>query len=565
MRNKKNGKKHIAVGILIIVLAITGIGNLVIYIINLPRPYINILPTSLVVGTSSGPYTLDPVNCWDQSSSNVLEQVVETLFTYNLSNLNLPRMPLLAETWWWQNATILHIKLREGIFFHDSTTFNANATKWNLDRLLYLTNATGTLPSSMTVAEPASLYYFSDEVTPIINHIDAETVYNVTIYLNSPFAPLLDLLCHISSAMVSPNSTPSYDYIPMPSGVVVGTGPFSFGHFIPNLEVRFDRFDNYWQGSAYFYELFMVSISDPTIRNNAMLNHEIHWLRGFTSSYLPFFEADPTITVKHFTDDIGLPGLLYQYLGMNNILIPSYWRKAISYAINYSYIINELMQGTVIRANSPISPGYGASYNASNSAADYDLMIARQTIIDNVPAASGFPLNNDPLDITWSNATLFTVNYTYYISSSVNFGLLYFLESSLSVIGVQVIDDGVPLSAYLRKLFYDQDELGLFWMGWFPDYKDPFIVFDPLFNPTSYANFAQVNDTKLNIMMELAIRTTDNVARNIIYKNIQWYLANRFYPHCFVCHSKIIYVHSADLQGVYYNALNKLAAYSVYI
>ena len=49
------------------------------------------------VATSAGPHTLEVVDAWDSASNNVLEQVVETLFTNNLSDLDLPRINLLAE------------------------------------------------------------------------------------------------------------------------------------------------------------------------------------------------------------------------------------------------------------------------------------------------------------------------------------------------------------------------------------------------------------------------------------------------------------------------------------
>jgi len=101
-------------------------------------------PLTLKVGTSSGPATIEPVESWDSASNDVLEQVVETLFYYDLTDVDLPRINLLAESYHWFDTTHLDIKLREGILFHDGTPFNAVAAKWNLDRLLYLTNCTGT-------------------------------------------------------------------------------------------------------------------------------------------------------------------------------------------------------------------------------------------------------------------------------------------------------------------------------------------------------------------------------------------------------------------------------------
>ncbi|MFX1497360.1 MAG: ABC transporter substrate-binding protein, partial [Promethearchaeota archaeon] len=340
-------------------------------------------------------------------------------------------------------------------------------------------------------------------------------------------------------------------------------------------EVRLARWDYYWRTPAYFEEVIMAFINDATTRNNAMLGHEIDWLSGIATSYLPAFEEDPTITVKHFTDTYGLPGLGYQYLGMNNKDIDTTWRKAISYAINYSYIIDEMMNSLVIRATGPISPGYGAAYNASVVPADYNLVIARQTLVE-AGYAPGLPVNNDPLDAQWLAANLLSINYSYNIGNPVREDLYDALSMWLPAIGITIIDDGITWDNYLRKLFVNQEELGLFWIAWAPDYLDPFNMLDFLFNPNRiynplfdpddnyYTNSAQVNDTKLTSMIALALQTTDDNARNTIYKNIQWYLAARLYPHCFGFNAKVIYVHKADLQGVQYNALNKFYAYPSY-
>ncbi|MHA1499802.1 MAG: hypothetical protein ACTSRT_19910 [Promethearchaeota archaeon] len=44
-------------------------------------------PLTLKVGTSSGPATIEPVESWDSASNDVLEQVVETLFYYDLTDV----------------------------------------------------------------------------------------------------------------------------------------------------------------------------------------------------------------------------------------------------------------------------------------------------------------------------------------------------------------------------------------------------------------------------------------------------------------------------------------------
>jgi peptide/nickel transport system substrate-binding protein len=235
-----------------------------------------------VVGITRDPYSIDPADCLDVVSSMVIEQVCEGLFGYNLSDPDLSRINWLAESYWWEDEITLRLKLREGILFHDNTAFNAAAAKWNLDRINYLTNVSGTLPSTTEVAIPAILWKFPNG-TGIMKQIDYVSEYNITIHLNGPYSPFLDLLCVTSAQMISPTSHSQTGYIDLYSGDLIGTGPFQYDEFTPGIEVIFHAFDNYWRGEANITEMQYQVISDSTARNMAMLFGDIDYLFFFHS------------------------------------------------------------------------------------------------------------------------------------------------------------------------------------------------------------------------------------------------------------------------------------------
>ena len=89
-------------------------------------------------------------------------------------------------------------------------------------------------------------------------------------------------------------------------------------------------------------------------------------------------------------------------------------------------------------------------------------------------------------------------------------------------------------------------------------------MLDPLVNPNSDYNYANINDTTLSTMMDLALETTNDLIRNNIYKNIQSYMAEEGYFHAYLYHSKIIFVHSADLRGVPYKAFGRFQAHGIW-
>jgi peptide/nickel transport system substrate-binding protein len=516
----------------------------------------DIVYVPFVVGVSSNPVAIDPVNFYDAHSRNVINQVCEGLFRYNLTDPDLSRVNWLAESYWWEDETTLRLKLRVGVLFHDNTAFNANAAKWNLDRINYLTNASGTLPDTMTPALPSALWKFPNG-TGIMKQIDYINQYNITIHLNSPYSPFLDLLCGPGGHMISPSSHSQTDYIDLSTGDLVGTGPFEYDDYNPGMEVNFHAFDNYWRGKANITVMKYSIISDPTARNNAMLAGVIDYLYSPDQGFYSTFAADPNIVFA----EAPTSGLNYFYTGMNNNKINVTWRKAISYAINYSHIIQDLRDNHVVRAHSPIAPSFGDGYyNCSDIAPYYNLTIARQTLIDDTKIdTTGLTANDNPDDAAWEAATLGTFNYTYYNSG---FWLELYTASAdwFDDIGINIIDVGLDYISYTNALT-EPHKLNLFGWGWGPDYLDPFNMIDPLFSNSSEFNAASVNDPWLQTKLAEAIETTDDSARNTIYHNIQINFSSSLYPHAFLAHNRVYFVYNANLTNYPHNALGTLYFY----
>jgi len=508
------------------------------------------------VGIDSSPVTIDPVDCYDATSRNVIDQVCEGLFRNNLSDPDMSRVNWLAESYWWQDDTTLHLKLREGITFHDNTPFNSTAAKWNLDRINYLTNATGTLPDTMEPADSHLLWKFPNG-TGIMKQIDIVNEYNITIHMNSPYGPFLNLLCYTGASMISPASHSQTDYIDLFTGDLIGTGPFEYDDYNAYIEVDFHAYDAYWQGKANITKMKFQIIEDSTARNNAMLTGIIDYLDSPLESLYSTFAADTNIV---FTE-APTPGLTYMYLGMNNKVINITWRKAISYAINYSYIIEEMLNNNVMRAYSPISPGFGDGYyKCSDIAPYYNLTIARQTLIDDPGIdTTGLTANEDPNDVGWHDADLAAFNYSSYGGFASD--LFPLLIDWFEDIGITLEDDGSDYYTFTMKLKYFKDQLCLFWTGWGPDYIDPYNVFYPLMYSTSEENKAQVNVPWLDAKIEEILETTNDNARNTIYHDIQINVSSYTYPHAFVHHPRLFFVYNVNLTNYPHNGYGTLYFY----
>jgi peptide/nickel transport system substrate-binding protein len=357
--------------------------------------------------------------------------------------------------------------------------------------------------------------------------------------------------------MLSPASTPKFELVNTAYGRIVGTGPFRYLYYIADTEVKFERFDNYWGGPAFFEDVTFAVINDATTRNNAMLGHTIDYLIGSMSSLFPTFDADPTITHR-----AGGRALSYYYLGMNNNRINKTWRQAISYGINYTYITEELQDGTVYRSNGPLAPDF-PGYDPNIQAATYNLTKARE-LVQSMGYGVGFTT-----DAQWEGATFATWNYTYNIGNDFREDLLVLLQDNLALLGIEIIDQGMSWADFIYRAYgYMEpggyDSLMIYWIGWGPDYLSPFNMIAPLFSNKSASNAAQYWNHNVETWLAEVLVETDAVARQTLYSQILHQIVEVDMPHAFGYHPYQHSVHSADIHGVPYNAMGSFYVYPMY-
>jgi peptide/nickel transport system substrate-binding protein len=317
-----------------------------------------------------GPADLDPQDAWDSASSDVHDQVCEGLFAYDLTDPNLAIIPRLADPdsipSWGTNGLgqpTYTVELRDDVWFHDGTKFDATAVKYNFDRLATLMAA--------HLAKAGELYQFYDPdllvnastmeyggYVDIINATNVIDPYTVEFVLNTPdvYGPFQATLCFNAAYIQSPAALDAQGYAATPldtaTGDLVGTGPFVYDGYEAGVEVQFSAWDFYYRPRAKIDTLIYSVINDAQIRNNALLSGDIDILPAPMPSMLSTFDADPDIELIVAGQTLGI-----SYLGMNSFWINTTFRKAISYALNYSFIKEELLEDQAVRMGSPIPEG----------------------------------------------------------------------------------------------------------------------------------------------------------------------------------------------------------------
>ncbi len=512
--------------------------------------------SALVFGVRHGLIDLDPHYAWDPYSFNIIEQVCEGLFTYNYShpsNEIIPRLALDYGTWSVDGLNYT-VSVKQDITFHDGTDFNVSAIEWNFERLSYLMNLTGTL-SPLLEESPLREVYSWPDGTPLINRTEEIDPITIRFVLNRPYGALEALLCFSGSYFLSPSSTSPTNPIDTFTGDLIGTGPFMFENYTPNTEIILQANNNYWRAPPEIGSLIYDIYNDETELNDALLNGDIDVLVNPSPLYLEIFNQSSDITV---IDQKGRSWVSY-YLGMNNKDINQPLREAISYAIDYDYIINILREGVAERLKSPVPNGVICS-NYSLNFPYLNIFHARE-----VMQSIGYG-NSSMTDEEWETAKFVSFNFTYLNVSSVYSSLFLLLKNNLSKIGIEILDAGLEFwYDYYRILMdyppFSRDWLQLFAFGWYPDFNDPSQIINVLFsNRTGVDNFAQYNggfggfvpynkNDDVQLLMEKAINITDKSERYRIYNKIQKLMLERDYPVVWLFTPKLYVAFNNELEG----------------
>jgi len=168
-------------------------------------------PGVLIVGQIAEPKSLDPAAVTAVNDFRILVNVYEGLTRYKWGTLEVE--PALATDWSISdNGTEYTFTLRDGVTFHDGTPFNAEAVKFNFDRMLDENH-----PYHNTGPFPLSFFFGAVESTEVVDDM------TVKFTLNAPYAPFLSNLAYPTGLIVSPTAVKAHgkEFGRNP----VGTGP----------------------------------------------------------------------------------------------------------------------------------------------------------------------------------------------------------------------------------------------------------------------------------------------------------------------------------------------------
>ena len=318
----------------------------------------------LIVGQIAEPQALDPAAVTAVNDFRILMNMYDGLVRYKDGTLEVE--PALATEWTIsEDGTRYTFTLREGVTFHDGSTFDAEAVKFNFDRMLDEAH-----PYHDTGPFPLAFFFSAVEGVDVI---DPQTV---AFTLNAPYAPFLSNLAYPTGLIVSPAAVMEHgaDFGRNPSG----TGAFTFGEWRSNEAVVVQANPNYWDGAPELETVVFRPITDANTRTAEMLAGGIDLMVEVPPVALSEFQGD-TYTVH---EQAG-PHVWFLILNAKEGPFADVRvRQAANYAINKEAIVNDVLEGTAEVAAGPTPPAFAWAYNPDLEPYPYDPDRARELLAE---------------------------------------------------------------------------------------------------------------------------------------------------------------------------------------
>ncbi|WP_375688603.1 ABC transporter substrate-binding protein [Pseudooceanicola sp. LIPI14-2-Ac024] len=150
----------------------------------------------------------------------------------------------------------------------------------------------------------------------------------------------------------------------------LGTGGYTLEEHEPGVRMRLKRRDDYWKSDrAWFDEVTLLTINDPTARQNALVTGEVDIINGVPTKTVHLLQRRPGIELVEVTGSAHFPFPMHcdadPFTDVNV-------RLALKHAINREEMVEKVLRGHGTVGNDhPIGPAY-RFYNAELEQRAYD-------------------------------------------------------------------------------------------------------------------------------------------------------------------------------------------------
>ena len=288
---------------------------------------------TLMVGLADDPPELDPHLTSSNAARTVLHNIFATLVEIDEE---LQVVPGIAHSWdISEDGKSFTFYIREGILFHDGTPLDAEAVKYNFERM------TDKEFGSARAGELA----FVETVT-------VDDPLTVTVTLSQPYGGFLPALASWSGMMVSP--TAAEEHGRNFSQVLVGAGPFKFVERIRDDRLVIERFDGYFkEGLPYLDRVVYRPFVDVDSRILNLESGAVHIINTVPGKAVKQFQESQDITLSS-VGGLGFRGIWINTKSKD--LGSPERRAAVSACIDRQVVVDAVFGDAAVPAIGPFSP-----------------------------------------------------------------------------------------------------------------------------------------------------------------------------------------------------------------
>lgn len=413
--------------------------------------------------------SLDPI------SKGRVFQVTEKV----MSRLVRPDMdgrpsPDLAVSWTAnEDATEWTLSLREGVTFHDGSTFGSEDVVYSLERVL---DPEMDSPARSAIA--------------MINAVEAVDEKTVKLMLDNSFADLPLLLMDYRLRMIPDGSGDTI------ATTGIGTGPFKIVSFDAEGTTKLEANMDYFEGAPGVAEMEIIGITDGQARLQALLGGQIDMERGITAQQSVMLEGSDRFDIQTIPTG-NWRGLVFR-TDVEPFNDPKV-RKALRLAADRQGMVDLVMGGgAVVACDTPVGPRdqYRAALDCPQ-----DIEQAKALL-----AEAGFA---DGIDIDVHVATL---EPTWPVIAEV-----YQQQAAAAGIRVNIVQ--VPSDGYWNEVWMQKDAVTTRW-----NERPADQALNEIYLSTARWNESYYKDPAFDALLTQARQELDFEARKALYVQAQEHL-----------------------------------------
>jgi len=486
---------------------------------------------------------LDPVGINDVVSHHVSHQIYDGLIDLDT---NLQIVPMLSKRWEISPDGLTYtFYLRNDVTFHDNACFpDGKGRKFIAQDVVYsftrvLDPRTGSLGFDFYKNYVEGAKEYNEEISkatsekrePKLMEVSGYKALNDSTFqikLKKSFAPFIYYMCQGFAYIVPKEAVDKYgkDYFQNP----VGTGPFVFQNWTPDLEINLKRNPNYWDKDVHGNQIpYLEGVKFRFIKDLSQQLLEFKNGNLYESYRIPnelfktIVNEDKTLTPEYSQFTVqrktALSTQYYGFLITSKIFSDVRVRQAFNYAIDREKILKYVLNGSandpaVYGMVPPVMPNYNAKQVKGYS---FDLAKAKQLMIEaGYPGGAGFP--EVTLNINEGGGR--------------NTQIAEAIQDMLREIGVTVKLQLLQFAQHLDNI--DAGRSDFYRLGWNADYPDPETFLNLFYGknvPSNPKDVSPINsfryvNPEYDALFEKAISTVDIAERNRLYEQAEQLAVN---------------------------------------